>query len=133
MHFNKGLAGAPASAVAEAWDTAMNPGVLDAFALAIIAGGGRLSYPGIWGHEPDLVAARKRAGWISDAMNDLRNVVPNAGFYAVEDNFFDNSWQQSYWGPNYRRLQKYDPDGLFFVYHGVGRETWSTDGFSRLS
>jgi hypothetical protein len=28
---------------------------------------------------------------------------------------------------------KYDPDGLFFVHHGVGSEAWSADGFTRLT
>jgi hypothetical protein len=28
---------------------------------------------------------------------------------------------------------KYDPDGLFFVHHGVGSEDWSADGFEKLS
>jgi hypothetical protein len=37
LHFNKGLAGAPAEAVAAANDTATNPTVQRAFALAIIA------------------------------------------------------------------------------------------------
>jgi len=27
---------------------------------------------------------------------------------------------------------RYDPDGLFFVHHGVGSERWSADGFTRL-
>ena len=27
--------------------------------------------------------------------------------------------------------QRYDPDGLFFVHHGVGSEDWSADGFTR--
>ena len=35
LHFNKGLAGATAEAVAAAKDTPMNPAVTDAFALAI--------------------------------------------------------------------------------------------------
>jgi hypothetical protein len=26
----------------------------------------------------------------------------------------------------------YDPDGLFFVHHGVGSEEWSADGFTRV-
>jgi len=26
---------------------------------------------------------------------------------------------------------KYDPEGLFFVHHGVGSEGWSEDGFTR--
>ncbi|MDF2759628.1 MAG: FAD-binding oxidoreductase, partial [Thermomicrobiales bacterium] len=27
---------------------------------------------------------------------------------------------------------KYDPEGLFVVHHGVGSERWSADGFARL-
>src|SRR4030095_1090538 len=38
LHSNKGLAAAPAEARAAARDTAMNPAVIDAFALVIIAG-----------------------------------------------------------------------------------------------
>lgn len=137
LHFNKGLAGAPAAAVAEAQHTAMNPAALDAFALAIIAGGGQPSHPGIPGHEPDLVTARKRADRINGAMTELRKVVPNAGSYVAESNFFEDSWQRSFWGANYPRLldvkNKYDPDGLFFVHHGVGSERWSADGFTRLA
>jgi FAD/FMN-containing dehydrogenase len=62
--------------------------------------------------------------------------VPNAGSYVSESNFFNRNWQRDYWGKNYSRLQaikaKYDPDGLFFVHHGVGSEDWSADGFTRL-
>ncbi len=60
LHFNKGLAGAPAEAIASARDTAINPAVLDAFALAIIAGGGPPAYPGIPGHQPDLTWPQTR-------------------------------------------------------------------------
>jgi len=28
---------------------------------------------------------------------------------------------------------KCDPDGLFFVDHGVGSKDWSADGFTRLA
>jgi hypothetical protein len=53
-----------------------------------------------------------------------------------ESNYFEAHWQQSYWGRNYPRLRlaksKYDPEGLFFVHHGVGSEDWSADGFMRL-
>jgi hypothetical protein len=54
LHFNKGLAGASAADVAAAKDTAMNPAVLNAFALAIIGGAfpGRMTFwpviPLIW-------------------------------------------------------------------------------------
>jgi FAD/FMN-containing dehydrogenase len=137
LHFNKGLAGAPAEAVNAASDTATNPAVLTAFALAIIAGAGPPAYPGISGHEPDLKAARKDAADIDKAMDELRKVVPEAGSYVSEGNFFDQAWQRSFWGRNYPRLRavkaKYDPAGLFFVHHGVGSEEWSTDGFVRLT
>jgi FAD/FMN-containing dehydrogenase len=137
LHFNKGLAGAPAEAIAAARDTATNPAVLDAFALAIIASGEGHAYPGIRGHEPNLAAARKDAAAVTKSMDELRKVVPNRGSYVSESNFFEPSWQQSFWGSNYPRLQavkaEYDPDGLFFVHHGIGSEEWSPDGFTRLT
>jgi FAD/FMN-containing dehydrogenase len=137
LHFNKGLAGAPSEAIAAARETAMNPAVLNAFALAIIASGEQHAYPGIRGHEPDIVVARKEASAVNKSMDELRKIVPDAGSYVSEGNFFDGSWQQSFWGPNYARLQnvkaKYDPEGLFFVHHGVGSEDWSADGFIRLA
>ena len=59
LHVNKGLAGAPAAAIAAARDTATNPAVLDAFALVISGAEGPPAYPGVPGHEPDLSAARR--------------------------------------------------------------------------
>jgi FAD/FMN-containing dehydrogenase len=136
LHFNKGLAGAPPEEVAAAGDTATNPAVLDAFALAIISGGGPPAFPKIVGHEPDVAVAREHAGAIGKAMNELSKVVINMGSYVSESDYFESSWQQAFWGSNYPRLaavkKKYDPDGLFFVHHGVGSEEWSRDGFARL-
>ena len=55
---------------------------------------------------------------------------------ASPSNYFNRSWQEAYWGTNYSRLRaikrKYDPEGLFFVHHGVGSEEWSADGFTRI-
>ena len=62
--------------------------------------------------------------------------MPVPGSYVSESNYFNESWQQAFWGNNYQRLlavkAKYDPDGLFFVRHGVGSEAWSRDGFTRF-
>ncbi len=132
LHFNKGLAGGPASATTAARDTATNPDALDAFALAIVAGASRSAWLG----PPDLAAARREARAIDAAMQELRKLAPGAGSYVSESSFFLDDWQRAYWGSNYPRLRavkaRYDPDGLFFVHHGVGSEDWSDDGFSRL-
>jgi FAD/FMN-containing dehydrogenase len=133
LHFNKGLAGALVEAETAARDTATNPAMLDAFALAIIAGSGPSAYMA----PPDLVAARRDAAAISDAMAELLKLVPNAGAYVSESSYFQRDWQRAYWGENYPRLQavkaRYDPDGLFCVHHGVGSEAWSADGFVRVT
>jgi FAD/FMN-containing dehydrogenase len=136
LHLNKGLAFAAPQAVKASLDTAMNPGVTEAFALAIIADGERPSYPGEQRPPLDLDAAHRDAREIDAAAAELRKVAPQAGSYLSESNFFNQRWQQDYFGPNYPRLRKikehYDPEGLFIVHHGVGSEDWSADGFTRL-
>jgi FAD/FMN-containing dehydrogenase len=136
LHVNKGLAGAPAEAIEAARDTAMNPAVLDAFALVISGDEGPPAYPGIPGHEPDLPSARRQAAAVERAMNEVRKLLPKVGSYVSESDFFDEAWRESFWGENYPRLlavkDRYDPDGLFFTHHGVGSERWSADGFTRL-
>ncbi len=135
LHFNKGLAGAPREAIEAARDTATNPAVLNAFALAIVADG-QGGYPGVRGHEPDVEAGRKSRERVHGSMNELRTLTPNGGSYVSESNFFEKDWSHSYWGSNYARLasvkKKYDPTGLFFVHNGVGSEEWSADGFTKL-
>lgn len=136
LHFNKGLAGAPQEAIEAAKDTAMNPAVVRAFALAIVADGQGPAYPGIPTHEPDVVRGRKAADGVRRCMGELRAIAPNGGAYVSESNFFEAEWQRSYWGSNHPRLaeikEKYDPTGLFFVHNGVGSEVWSQDGFTKL-
>ena len=135
LHFNKGLAGAPAEALAAARDTAINPKVLDAFALIIAADGEGPAYPGIEGHRPATAKGHAAGSRISRCMTTLRSLVAEPGSYFNETNYFEENWQRSFWGSNYERLaaikQKYDPDGLFYVHHGVGSENWSADGFTR--
>ncbi|WP_158814172.1 FAD-binding oxidoreductase [Methylocapsa sp. S129] len=135
LHFNKGLAGAPDEAIAAARDTATNPAMTEAFALAIIADGEGPRYPGLARPALDVATARKHARAIDLAALELRRVAPDAGSYVSESNYFVASWQDAFWGSNYPRLRavkaKYDPGGLFFVRHGVGSEGWSDDGFTR--
>jgi FAD/FMN-containing dehydrogenase len=137
LHFNKGIAGAPAEAVAATRNTATNPAVADAFVLVIVADGERPAYPGMSRPPVDVAAARRRKLAVDRAAAELRKIAPGAGSYVSESNYFNESWREAYWGTNYPRLrgikQKYDPGGLFFVHHGVGSEEWSSDGFERTS
>ncbi|HEX9559562.1 MAG TPA: BBE domain-containing protein, partial [Reyranella sp.] len=94
------------------------------------------AFAGVRGHEPDLPLAARNARNVGAAMDELRKLVPNHGSYVSESNYFEADWQSAFWGANYPRLRqvkdKYDPDGLFFVHHGVGSEDFSPDGFTRL-
>jgi FAD/FMN-containing dehydrogenase len=137
LHFNKGLAGAPPTVVTAALDTAMNPATTTAFALAIIADGEAPAYPGTPNASAKTAEARKDAQAVDTAAAELARIAPLGGSYLSESNYFNPHWQRAYFGSHYAKLQaiksKYDPDGLFFVHHGVGCEEWSEDGFSRVS
>jgi FAD/FMN-containing dehydrogenase len=137
LHFNKGLAGAPAEERAAARDTATNPAAVDAFALAISAAEGPPAMAGISGHEPDLARAAANAAKVTAAMGEMRKLVSEPGSYVSESDYFETNWQHAFWGSNYARLRAVkdgvDPEGLFFVHHGVGSEDWSPDGFTRVT
>ena len=126
LHFNKGLHGAPPEAVARARDTATNPAVLDAFALAIIGAGEGPAYPGVAGHEPHLDAGRRSATQVKAAADILRGLQARPASYCSESDYFEKDWQASFWGDNYPRLlrakHRYDPEGLFTTHHGPGSE-----------
>jgi FAD/FMN-containing dehydrogenase len=133
FHFNKGLAGGDPAALAASRDTAMNPDVLDAFALAIIADGG----PSLFTGAQPSPGARESAVRVQAAMKALRVAAPDTGAYVNECDYFQPDWQGAFWGPNYARLarikRRYDPAGLFTAHHTVGSEGWSADGFTRMA
>jgi hypothetical protein len=66
-------------------------------------------------------------------MQEIRKAVPVSAAYLSESNFFAKEWQRAFWGGHYRQLvaikAKHDRDGLLFVHHGVGSESWRADGF----
>jgi len=138
FHIAKGMAGAPPEVLADVSHTATNPALLDAFTLAIVANGDETpAYPGFIRPPMDMAKVRDRAREIGMAAAELRKIAPHSGSYFNEGNFFNASWREEFWGKNYSKLRaiktKYDPDGLFFVHHGVGSEDWSADGFTRLT
>jgi FAD/FMN-containing dehydrogenase len=136
LQISKALATAPPDVIERTRDTATNPAVLTAFALAITGDDQSLVYPGIPDHEPNIEEGRKGAARVQKCLDELRAIVPQLGAYVSESNYFEKNFQEAYWGSNHRRLaevkMKYDPDGLFFVHNGVGSEEWSPDGFTKL-
>jgi FAD/FMN-containing dehydrogenase len=84
-------------------------------------------------HSTDL----RNAAAVGRAVAELSVVADRPASYLAESDFFEHGWQESFWGGNYPRLaavkEKYDPDGLFFVHHGVGSYSWSADGFTKIT
>ena len=134
LHFNKGLSESSPEVVAQARDTAINPSAIDAFALVIISAEGPPSLGFVSGRGFDADRARSQAEKAHAAMAPLRSLVASPASYLAEADYFEERWQEAFWGSNYPRLsrvkQEYDPHGLFFVHHGVGSEGWSGDGFT---
>lgn len=62
FHFNKGLSGAQESVIAASRETSTNPDMLDAFALAIIAGASAPAFPCMT--QPNLASSRLLAGQV---------------------------------------------------------------------
>jgi FAD/FMN-containing dehydrogenase len=103
----------------------------------IVANGGFPPFPGLPGSKPDMAEAHRNALNIAKAAAELKKVAAGGGSYISETDFFRKDWREAFWGPNYRRLSaikaRYDPDGFFFVHHGVGSEAWSPDGFTQIA
>lgn len=123
LHFNKGLFGASRETLDRARDTAMNPEVLDAFALAIIATGGPSVFEGLPGAHRDDAKAQRGEDATRRAYARLTRVAPGAGAYFSESDYFQKDYRKAYWGANASRLaaakRRYDPDGVFVVRNGV--------------
>lgn len=124
LHTNKGMAGGDPAAIARVRETAMNPAVCDAFALLICAADAPPGYPGIPGHEPDVAQGRKEKALVKAAMAPIRRLVPDAGAYVSEADYFQADWQRAFWGGNYGRLlaakRRYDQAGVFTGHQTVG-------------
>ena len=101
----------------------MSPQVLNAFALLICAAEGPPAWTGIPGHEPDVADGRRDAAGVTRAMAPIRTLVPGAGAYVSEADYFQRDWKQAYWGEHYARLaqvkRKYDPNNLFHGHQTV--------------
>jgi hypothetical protein len=123
LHFGMGLGGGSCAARTGSRNTATNPAMLNAFALAVVGKSGKPRYPGFdqrpgWSAEGVEDAQR-----IREAMDVLRQIAPNGGSYISLSDYYNDDWVLKYWGSNAGRLSQikamYDPDDLFSVHHGI--------------
>ncbi|MGI9196091.1 MAG: FAD-binding protein [Candidatus Nanopelagicales bacterium] len=114
----------------EAWErdltTSINPAVFDNVAFITVGAWQQGKYPGIAGHEPVRSQSQAQFDGVMAASARIHEVTPGGGSYSNEGNYFQENWQQEFWGSNYPRLltvkKKYDPTNLFTVHKGVGSE-----------
>ena len=67
------------------------------------------------------------------ATRKFREDTPGAGAYFNEADFFEDNWQEAFWGmENYARLleikNKWDSEQLFYCHNCVGAEFWEEGG-----
>ncbi|KAF2265995.1 FAD binding domain-containing protein [Lojkania enalia] len=67
-------------------------------------------------------------------MQAWRDITPGSGSYTNEGDAQEPDWKDSFYGPNYGRLEKikkrWDPWGVFWVISGVGSDGWEVRGSS---
>jgi FAD/FMN-containing dehydrogenase len=77
--------------------------------------------------EPGRRAQQWTAGHARHRRHGAALRLPRATRLLPQRNdYFEADWQTAFWGDHYARLlqvkERYDPDGLFFVHHGVGTD-----------
>jgi FAD/FMN-containing dehydrogenase len=126
LQTNKALAGEPEEARKRDETTSINPSVFNNAAFVTLADWVQNKYVGIAGHEPDEALAQEQFDGVNKAMGYITAVTPDGGSYSNEGYYFEENWQEQFWGSNYPQLlevkKKYDPTNLFHVHHGVGSE-----------
>jgi hypothetical protein len=137
LHFNKGLAGAPPVEIAAARDTAINPAALSAFALAISAASEPRRSPASPATSPTWPPPAPTQIGLAGPWTPCSTSPAAPGRTSRRATISNGRGSDPSGAPHYTRLtevkKKYDPDGLFFVHHGVGSDAWSADGFTRLA
>lgn len=63
-------------------------------------------------------------------------ITPNSGAYLNEASFMEEDWKNTFFGVNYDALlaikEKWDPEGVFYAYKGVGSDAWTVASDGRM-
>ncbi|KAJ5082232.1 hypothetical protein N7532_011275 [Penicillium argentinense] len=66
----------------------------------------------------------------------LEAITPGSGCYQNEANFRQPNWKETFFGSNYAPLlkvkQKWDPQGFFYAFEGVGSDAWTVSESGRM-
>ena len=126
LQTNKALSGEHPEAATRDRETSLNPAVFDNAAFVTMGDWVQYKYVGVAGHEPDMAIAQSQFDGVNKAMDFVTAATPGGASYSNEGNYFEPNWQSEFWGSNYPRLlrikNKYDPQTVFWVHHGVGSE-----------
>lgn len=67
---------------------------------------------------------------------ELVAITPNSGAYLNEASFMEEDWKSTFFGVNYDALlaikNKWDPEGVFYAYKGVGSDAWTVADNGRM-
>jgi hypothetical protein len=90
-----------------------------------------------WDNTSPLAVMEQRADYSVDVQQPMLDAAtPGGGSYGNEVSWKLENWQDDVYGSNYPKLlqikQKYDPQSLLYVTHGVGSDVWREDESQRL-
>ncbi|KAJ7577455.1 FAD-binding domain-containing protein [Mycena floridula] len=78
----------------------------------------------IWNFDTSVADISTKYSELTAAADILRAMTPGSGGYINEADVYEPDFEASFWGDNYPRLlqikNKYDPEHLLDVWHGVG-------------
>ncbi|KAJ7587590.1 FAD-binding domain-containing protein [Mycena floridula] len=78
----------------------------------------------VWNFDASVSEISKSYADLTAAADILRAMTPDSGGYLNEADVYEPNYEASFWGHNYDKLlsikNKYDPDHLLDVWHGVG-------------
>jgi hypothetical protein len=71
-----------------------------------------------------------------EIMPRVKEATPGGTTYMNEADFREPNWKEEFYGEHYERLlkvkKKWDPEGLLYVYKGVGSDAWDVGGDGRM-
>ncbi|KAK4208838.1 hypothetical protein QBC37DRAFT_64496 [Rhypophila decipiens] len=112
-------------------DNAVNPAWTDTLGICTVISYWDWSIP-----REDML--RRKHHLVDEIVPAFEEITPGAASYLNEvDSFYHGDWKKEFYGEGmYEKLEvvkaKYDSEGLFYAYTGVGSDKWREDGEGRI-